>query len=388
MTQDSADNPPRDDRDGAQGGTDLRTAGVMHDVNQMLMVIIGRAGYLRRYGSPETWAADLESIETAARDASAMLARLGGEGPGGVGAADLRQCVTAAAGVIRPPGSVPWLGPRDSDVPGVWSLDNRVPDDLLAALPAVTVREVLNNLLLNALAVMPDGGRVTVRGEESGARVIMRVQDTGPGVAPDMVDRVFDRGGTTSDEASRGVGLASCRQLLQEHGAAITLDAAAGEGACFVLDLPEAKAVPTAARAVPVRGLTVLVVDDEPAVREMLVDVLAQTDCRVRTVGDGGSVRSEFTAGTYDVALLDNNLPDTSGAALASWLRERDPALPIVVMTGVDREGELARLDPRHVDATAVKPIDLDGLHALLAEAAALGVRRRADGTSVQEETT
>lgn len=363
----------------------LEIDGVVHDVNQMLMVIIVRAESLRRRGAPGDMSADLEAMETAARDAAAMLARLGSAGIGSDGeVAEVRSCVATAAGVIRPPGERNWSSPDAAPGPGVWALVNGVPGKLVADLPPHLVREVLNNLLLNALAVLPDGGRITVEAAAEDQRVHLWFSDDGPGVPPDLAPHVFAAGRTTSGEAGRGVGLAACRRILAARDASIELAPPRHGGATFVLDLPaagrgESSAEPPAELPgeLQVSGVRVLVVDDERAVREMLTDVLREWACQVTAVADGAAARAAVAAGTVDVALVDQNLPDGPGAELAAHLRGQDPALGMVVMTGVDRAGTLAGLVGGPVDATALKPMDLDELRRLVAAAADLARSRR-----------
>lgn len=364
MTSDDQPVPPAPD------SPELEMAGVVHDVNQMLMVIIGRAEFLRRYGSPEDLVSNLETIEVAARDAAAMLERLGSGGGrrDHVGTADLASCVATAAGVIRPP--------TGSWTEGAWSLENAVPEGLSAALPPVIVREVLNNLFSNALAALPEGGRIVVEGAAEQERARLWVSDDGPGVTAEAATRIFAPGHTTSGEVGRGIGLAACRQVLAARDGGLELAASRRGGATFALDLPlaERSAPETVAE---VTGLAVLVVDDEPAVREMLSDVCESWGCWVEVVGDGAAAEAACAAGLPDVVLVDLNLPDGSGADLAARLRQGESAPGVVVMTGLDRGEALVGLDEAAVDATAIKPLDLDALRRLLAEAAAAGRERR-----------
>ncbi|MCP4573045.1 MAG: response regulator [bacterium] len=365
-----------------EDSTELEIEGVVHDVNQMLMAIIGRSEYLQRFEAPEGMVADLASIETAARDAAAMLRRLvpAGRDDSDDFMAELRICAATVIGVIRPPGGASWSPAGTESGPGVWSFVNDVPAGLVADLPPVLVREVLNNLLLNALEVLPDGGCITVEAAGAGDRVQLWLSDDGPGVADDLAPRIFEAGQTTSGETGRGVGLAACRRILAARNAVLDLAAPRHGGATFVLDLPAAAAAGPQAPEASVTGVRVLVVDDEPAVRDMLTDVLREWSCRVTAVADGTAARESMAAGAFDAALVDLSLPDGAGDELAASLRERDPATGIVLMTGVDRAGALAGTGDGAVDATVLKPLDLDGLQRLLTAMADLARARRQDG--------
>ena len=375
-------NPPSDHRPAR--AEDLRRDGVVHDLNQMLSVIVGRAGFLRERATDEDQRSDLAGIVQAARDAAVILRRLSGPTP--PSSCLLRDCVDGALAVIQPPDGSGWVAPAEAG-PAAWHADNRVAPEAGAGVPASEVREVLNTILLNALAAMPRGGGVTFTAEMAADRVRLRVSDNGPGLPPDTAVRVFEAGYTTSGDSGRGVGLAACRQLLEDRGGRLEIVAGeSDEGAAFVLDLPSGQPVPvTTAEAGTVPALSVLVVDDEPAVAEMLGDVLGAWGCRVELAADASAAEDLFAAGRYELALLDWNLPGRSGLDLAGRLREADPIVSIVLMTGLDRVSELAALAESGPDDTLVKPLELEGLRRVLAESAAR-VAARSGGTTDKEE--
>jgi CheY-like chemotaxis protein len=214
-----------------------------------------------------------------------------------------------------------------------------------------------------------------------GERIRLAVADTGPGLPPAVRERVFDPGYTTSGEDGRGLGLAACCQLLAGRGGGLELaPAGATGGATFVLDLPVGSAAPPSPppvdrTAIP-RGLHVLVVDDEIGVAEMLGDVLTAWDCRAELAGSATAARSAFAPDRFDAALVDWTLPGETGRELATWLRARDETLPIVLTTGLDREGELAGTVGRTVDFTLVKPLELDELRRILGRVVDLATAR------------
>jgi CheY-like chemotaxis protein len=369
----------------------LRAAGVAHDVNQMLAVIIGRAELLlRRVPGQQP---HLEAILLAARDAGLMLGRLDGGPafPAGAGAAPptgLVRVVDEAALLVLPPDGQ-W-GDANA-APGRWTLHNRVDPSAAAALPAEVLREVLTNLLLNALGAMPDGGRIVVESARSDGDVRLRVADSGPGLPDDGAARVFAAGFTTSGREGRGIGLAACRQLVEAHGGTLTAVSRGGPGAVFTLTAPtagagarEASAPAPAPRDTQsaLDGLSVVVIDDEAAVREMLSDVLGELGCRVACHRDGASALAAGAPGEAAVAMVDRRLPGMDGVELAARLRERRASLAVVVMTGWDREEPAA--PPPAVDFTARKPLGMEALQELLARAAALHELRRRDERRAQ----
>jgi len=381
--------PPRDGPTPTDG--DLAVAGVVHDVNQMLTVITGRVEVLRLRGSLA--AADLDAIAVAARDAAAMLRRLApGAADGRTGAtADVAACVAAATLVHRPPGEAAWTDPAQApDAP--WTLAADVPAGLAAALPGQLLREVLGNLVANAVEAMGDGGRLAITAAEVAGRVRVTVGDSGPGLAPGDRERIFAAGWSTRGGAGRGVGLAAARQLLGAWNAGLAAAEPDGGGAVFVLDLPAA--VPAEADAADPRAADpallppgpVLVVDDERGVRQVLLDLLGARGLAVTAAADAAAALAAWNDTDFAVALVDYALPGASGLELARQLRAARPAAALVLMTGLDRRGELPPDAGAVCDAVTTKPLDFGGLPRLLAEAAARAAGR--GGTRFAEEGT
>lgn len=361
----------------------LRVAGVAHDVNQMLAVIRGRAELLLRRLPGEQ--ADLQAIALAARDASAMLERLGGDSvtPGDADAASSpRQALDDAALLVLPPAGA-WADGSSARGDGAWILDNRLEAALAVRVPASVLREVLVNLLRNALRAMPDGGRVVADAQAGDDGVQVRLADDGPGIAPAVAQRLFEAGATTSPGDGHGIGLASCRQLLAAYGATLELGAGEGRGAAFVIGAARAAASavvaaavagPIAAAGTVLASLPVVVIDDEAAMRSMLQDVLGELGCRVCCHRDGAAALADARTAAAAVALVDRRLPGEDGLEVAARLRERDHRLVIVLMSGWDRD-ELPAPGGL-VDFTVRKPLGLDNLQDLLSRAATLHQQR------------
>lgn len=357
-------------------GRDLAAAGVIHDVNQMLAVITGRAELLLRREPQHR--AHLEAIRLAAADAAAMLGRLAHDAPGPTraeGAADIALAVDAAALLVIPPDGA-WA--EVATPHGGWALERRLEARLAAAVPARVLREVLVNLLTNAVAVLPQGGRVRVEARRDGDRCVLSVADSGPGLPVADPESVFAAGFTTSGASGRGLGLAACRQLLAAHGATLTAARGGGPGAVFTIvapagQTPDAAVGPAAASAVA--AMEVVVVDDEPAVRDMLADVLAELGCRVTCHRDGPGALAAGAPGTATLALVDRRLPGPDGPAVMASLRARAPGLVVALMTGWDHDEVTA--GSGGADFVLRKPIALATLQDLLARADALWRERR-----------
>jgi len=113
-----------------------------------------------------------------------------------------------------------------------------LPEDLEINADRRRIGSVLSNLLLNALEVMPSGGRIHITAKTTDTAVVIRVQDTGPGVAPAIRDRLFEPFVTAGKPNGWGLGLASARHMLTEHGGDIWYESPPGGGACFAFSVP------------------------------------------------------------------------------------------------------------------------------------------------------
>ncbi len=343
---------------------DPEFAYLAHDLSQLLWAIQGRARALAvRLGSD---AAPALSIADDAAAAAAMLADSGDAvaDPVITAAAAWRQAGDHATARTGGTSRVVWGGPETA--PPV-------------AIPAHALRRILGNLFANAIEAMPDGGRVVWEASIESDRVRIAVQDTGSGVAPDVRSRLFEVGATSGKPGGHGLGLASSRTLARRFGGDL-VHCETETGTRFELDLPAADSAPLIDLDNGPTGqnsLRILVADDELPVREMLADLLGSEGHEVTLAADHDAVLARWESERYDAALIDLGLPGRDGVEVARSLRQRDPALAVVVLTGWGREKELATLDPGLVDFTATKPIDLPLLRQLLGRAARLTAARR-----------
>jgi two-component system cell cycle sensor histidine kinase/response regulator CckA len=384
-------NPAAPDTAEISEGALLRQAGVVHDVNQMLAVILGRSELLlfRESGGPRR--EGLEAIALAASDAAAMLKRLQrglsvrpGQGP--QAEVCLAEVVRDVSLLIRPAGTGQWASSENDSTEPSWVLDTAVPESIFTSVPGQVIREVLSNLVINALEVLPAGGQIRIEAEVQGDRLDLTVVDNGPGLDNETARRIFEPGFSTSGDGLRGIGLAGSRQLLKCFDGRLNLGQSQGSGAAFVVDLPRIEPVLENTIAGPLAKsagtsanspVAVLVVDDEPAVREMLADVLTELDCRVTAVGDAKAALEIFEPDVFGMAVVDQTLPGQSGLELAAQLREQDRCLAVVLVTGWGQENILASADPAIVDLTATKPLEWTRIIDILSQGETLNRERR-----------
>jgi signal transduction histidine kinase/ActR/RegA family two-component response regulator len=242
------------------------------------------------------------------------------------------------------------------------------------------VEQVVTNLLDNAAKYTPEGGTITVRVRSEAGNAVLEVADTGMGITPELLPRVFElfsQGERTLDrsQGGLGVGLALVRRLSEMHGGAVRASSAgAGQGATFTVSLPLIESPPEA-RAAPAddaqsaRGLRIVLVEDNPDGRESLAMMLRIQGHEVHEADSGPSGVEQLAAVRPDVAIVDIGLPGFDGYEVARRTRA-SPAIhevALVALTGYGQEEDRRRAAAAGFDWFLVKPADVAALAAILA---------------------
>jgi CheY-like chemotaxis protein len=285
----------------------------------------------------------------------------------------LRTAVVAAAEAASP-----------AIIEGDHLFTMSLPDDSvwLYADPA-RLSQVLTNLLHNAAKFTPRGGDIRLEARVEGSEAVIRVRDSGPGIPPESLPRVFDMFVQVSPAGrvdGLGIGLALARQLVEMHGGTIEARSAdTGQGAEFVVRLPLAdegrEEHPGSSHSGSALGrrLKVLVVDDNADLVEMLATVVETQGHDPCKAFDGRSGISAAIHCRPDVVLLDLGLPDMDGCDVARALR-REPLLTgvyLVALTGWGQDADRQRTREAGFDHHLTKPADPDTVTRLLSEVAA-----------------
>jgi signal transduction histidine kinase/ActR/RegA family two-component response regulator len=255
----------------------------------------------------------------------------------------------------------------------------------------VKLGRVLGNLLSNAIKFTERGTvRVSaVLTADPERRVLIRVSDTGPGIAPEHHARIFDefaqlRNPARDASQGTGLGLAICKRLIEVLGGTISVESQLGRGSTFTVTLPAAAvllrvdtlppapepalAAAGAARGQALAGLRVLLVEDHHATREGTARILLAEGAEVLEAADGQTALRLIQEGQFDVALLDMMLPDLDGRELLKTLQAQRPARlkAVFVLTGDLTPERLAEIQHLGADALIEKPIDVDKLVSTL----------------------
>lgn len=268
-------------------------------------------------------------------------------------------------------------------------IDPRV--DSVAGDPG-RLQQVVWNLVSNAVKFTPNGGKVQVRVERINSHVEIIVADTGEGIEPAALGSVFDRFWQADDTAQSrlgvGLGLSIVKEIVSLHGGTVVAHSeGAGKGSTFTVRLPlpvstipslELRRHPTvtqianAASAPRLDGLSILVVDDDPAASDALKNLLGSLGARVVAATSAQAALSMLKTLHFDAVISDIGMPAQDGYFLARELRKweqhmgRDGRMPLVALTAYGRVEDKVQILMAGFDSHAIKPVDPVELSTIL----------------------
>jgi CheY-like chemotaxis protein len=233
------------------------------------------------------------------------------------------------------------------------------------------LREAVTNLLINAIEACPVGGRISLATRTDGRGVVLALVDTGVGMPGDVGRKALEPFFTTKGLKSTGLGLSVTHGIVRRHGGDLTIDSRPGEGTTVTVRLPVAPETseepPSPASPQPIRALLVLVVDDEPQVREVVADLLAADGHLAWEAAGGAAALAILEGGTMpDLVLTDLGMPGMTGWKVAAAIKARWPAVSVGLMTGWGDDVEATLEERAAVDFILPKPVTLDALRAAL----------------------
>jgi len=354
-------------------------SGVAHDFNNVLAAILGNIQLLLHsyeHYSPEEVRERLKTIEKASKDGAETVRRIqdftGKRRDREFIPLSLNDLIREVSAITEPrwkdqaqkKGIHIELVKKTGDIPPVMGN----PSEL---------REVMTNILFNAVDAMPQGGQITLSTQShSEGWVEMRIEDTGIGMSEEVKKKIFDPFFTTKGVTSSGLGMSVSYGIIKRHGGEILVESEPGKGTNFVLHLPmgygeEVKEAEKGAEKPlgMMRQAKILVIDDEEAVRDILSRMLMTKGHQVETASDGDEGIERFKKQPFDLVFTDLGMPKISGWEVGKALKRLNPKIPIVMITGWGMELSREKMGENGIDLMISKPFNFDQVTQLIFEA-------------------
>lgn len=347
-------------------------AGIAHNFNNTLFVAQGMCDVLLAKASLA--GADrtaLEGVRTCVQDAAGMLRRL----QVFTGNAEEEEERSAQVGEvlaeIRELTRAKW-----QDEPAerglelcLVTVDEGTPP---VAIPPQLLREVLTNLVFNAVEATAKSGSIELRAAADGDVVRISVRDEGSGITPEVRKKLFEPFFSTKGARGHGLGLSTSWSIVDRLGGRIEVESEPGRGSTFTVVLP--RVAPRPQRPAPsdavrrARG-RILVVDDDPVVLETICQLVHLLGHQASAFTSPARALEVFRAGAFDAVLTDLGMPGMSGSDLAHEVQRLRPGTPVLMLTGWGADVDLGADVP--VDEVIAKPVTLEVLGEALERALA-----------------
>ena len=342
-------------------------SGIAHDLNNILAPIMMAAPLIRLSKSPATTEKMLLTVESSVQRGAKLVRQLLTFGRGAEG----EKKSLAVAPIINE-----MLTIAQQTFPKNIRIVAEIAEGLSSILADATqVHQVLLNLCVNARDAMPEGGALIIAAEnvhlladaaaripgaKAGDYVLIKVADTGMGMTPEIIDKIFNPFFTTKEIGKgTGLGLATVLGLVKSHGGCVTLSSEPGKGTTFRVYFPTAARSETSApfaeaAPVPGHGELILVVDDEENIRELISGTLSQFGYSVIVAEDGVEGTSRYALAMNEIKLVitDLDMPNMNGVTMIRVLRQMNPKLKIIVSSGALQRKQLT--GPRSSELTAL----------------------------------
>jgi signal transduction histidine kinase/ActR/RegA family two-component response regulator len=251
--------------------------------------------------------------------------------------------------------------------------------DFLAASPVMgqeaELSDAITGLVLNAVdAVTRKGqsGRLRLATQQENEHVAVVVSDTGTGMSSEVREHCFEPFFSTKTDHGSGLGLALVYGVVNRHGGMITLEGEEGQGTTVTLRFPAHRAgepvVPEKIALAKSGPLRILIVDDDPGVRDVTAEYLREDHHAIDQAASGREALEKLEIGTYDMVITDKAMPGMSGCQLAIAIKKTHPHLPVLLITGFGDMMNSVGEKPAGVDLVLGKPLSMDQLRQAVAQ--------------------
>jgi len=361
--------------------------GVAHDFNNLLAVVLGHTQLLRQQVEKKMKPSEITSeikrrlkiIETTTVDGAEAVKRIQEfsrvKADKRFTRVDLKKIVEDAVEITK----ARWKD--EAQKKGITITLTTSLDELPPILGnASELREVITNIIINAVDVIPQGGRITVEAKKAEGQAQISVTDTGPGISEEVKRKIFDPYFTTKGPQSDGLGMSVSHGIITRHEGEIEIHSEEKKGTTVTVKLPipqaEEKKEKKAIIPERTRKATILVIDDEKMVCDVLKDMLVAEGHEVIFSSSAKEGIELFKKEKVDLVFTDLGMPEIPGWQLARLIKEIDPSTPVTMITGWGIEIAEEEIKESSVDFFIAKPFQNKELLELVARAMKLKGKR------------
>ncbi|MBS3919256.1 MAG: PAS domain S-box protein [Deltaproteobacteria bacterium] len=346
-------------------------SGVAHDFNNALAAILGNTQLLLYNAQDEETREALKTIEKVTKDSAKTVKRLQEftrkKARQELFKLDANAIVKDAIEITKPK----WR--NDAQGKGVHievlSSLGEVPG---VAGDASELREVITNLIFNAVEAMPQGGTIEFQTFQKGEEVHIRIADTGIGMDEENRKKIFEPFFTTKPFSNTGLGLSMSYGIIRRFNGEIRVESKVGSGTAFTIVLPVAlegrEMVVSHDLIKPGKPARILVIDDEDTVREVLEKMLSQVNHQVTVAKSGEEGVRLFGEKKFDIVLTDLGMPGMSGWEVCKSIKKIKSSTPVGMITGWGLEVDEIKKEESGLDFIITKPFDFNKIIRLVSE--------------------
>ena len=358
-------------------------SGVAHDFNNVLAVVLGNIQLLLHQLdrlSPEEIREGLKIIERSSKDGAETVRRIqeftGVRRDREFVSLSLNEIITEVVNITQPR----WKDQTQKKgiQVGLTAQLGEIP--LVMGSPS-ELREVLTNIIFNAVDAMPEGGKLSITtSPQAEDWVEVRIADTGIGMTEEVKKRIFDPFFTTKGVTNSGLGMSVSYGIIKRHGGEILIESELGKGTTFIIHLPTGygEEVSVVKEVTPIkesRQARILVIDDEDSVRDILYRMLKTKGHQVVVASNGEEGIERFRSQPFDLVFTDLGMPKISGWEVGKTIKEINPKIPIAMITGWGMELDREKMSESGIDLIVSKPFNFDQVIHLVSEAMELKER-------------
>lgn len=349
-------------------------SGVAHDFNNALAIILGNTQLLLLSAKEQEQVETLKIIEKVAKDSAQTVRRLQeftrNKVEQDLSPIDIQAVLRDAIEITRP---------KWKDAVQEQGIFIDIVTDFEKVPQAVgnlsELREVITNLIFNAVEAMPEGGRIVLKTFVRAEKVCIQVIDQGVGMTDEVRKKVFEPFFTTKPFTHTGLGLSMAYGIIKRFGGDIEVESEPGRGTVFTIFLKPETAVEKPEESPPRmtsgREAKILVIDDEPHVREVLARGLSAFNHQVIEAPSGEQGLKLFQQENFDLVLTDLGMPSLSGWEVCKTIKKVSPKTPVGMITGWGMELDEAKKKESGVDFVISKPFDLNKILHIVSESLA-----------------